>query len=169
MGDVDPAHPMNTIAYNDLDGVTVQDGIGNPIVRNSIFLNGGLGIDLDDDGISPNDPAPDADAGGNDLQNTPVIVSATPNTISWTLASLPLHTFRIEFYSDPQCDSKHAAEGRRFLGSTEVVTDAKGLAAGVIAPSVLLRPPVNVVASATVVQDGVLVETSEFSPCVAVA
>ena len=67
----------NVIAFNGEDGVLVVDAsTGNTISNNSIFSNGGLGIDLGGDGVTANDNL-DADSGPNDLTNTPVITSAT--------------------------------------------------------------------------------------------
>jgi CSLREA domain-containing protein len=71
------AEGANTIAFNGLDGVQVRtstsgEGEGNSVSRNSIFSNGDLGIDLDNDGPTTNDLG-DPDAGPNNLQNKPVL------------------------------------------------------------------------------------------------
>ena len=52
----------NTIAHNDLDGVFVSGGPTNTITGNSIYSNGGLGIDLAPNGVTPND-VEDGDSG----------------------------------------------------------------------------------------------------------
>lgn len=67
----------NTIAYNARAGVLIADGEevpsrGNRIWCNAFFANGGLGIDLGGDGVTPNDVG-DADAGPNALMNFPVV------------------------------------------------------------------------------------------------
>jgi hypothetical protein len=74
--------PNNVIAYNGGDGVAVwEDGINNhnaddnTIAANSIYDNTGLGIDLINDGVTPND-ATDPDKGPNEELNFPVITSA---------------------------------------------------------------------------------------------
>jgi CSLREA domain-containing protein len=68
----------NRIAFNGLNGVTVGNApadtsTGNPIRFNTIYSNDGLGIDLGDDGPTPND-AGDGDSGPNNLQNSPEIL-----------------------------------------------------------------------------------------------
>ncbi|MBI2300415.1 MAG: right-handed parallel beta-helix repeat-containing protein, partial [Armatimonadetes bacterium] len=64
-----PTIGHNTIARNTGDGVAVLGGHAT-ISRNSIYDNTELGIDLNDDGVTPNDPG-DADTGPNDLLNFP--------------------------------------------------------------------------------------------------
>ncbi len=66
----------NTIAFN-MDAVIVGStaGDGNSIVYNSIYANRGLAIDLNGDGITPNDLR-DGDTGPNQLQNYTSIASA---------------------------------------------------------------------------------------------
>ncbi|MEO2025088.1 MAG: G8 domain-containing protein [Fuerstiella sp.] len=66
----------NVIAFNGEDGVLVVDvSTGNTISNNSIFSNGQLGIDLGNDGVTPNDNL-DADTGPNNLINFPVLTGA---------------------------------------------------------------------------------------------
>src|SRR4029077_3177562 len=93
----------NIIAGNGGRGIEIDLGATNmAILRNSIFANGpttpgnqiGLGIDLDGGGVTPNDQVPgDPDAGGNNLQNFPVITSVGSaggsTTITGTLNSTP--------------------------------------------------------------------------------
>ncbi|MEM7052630.1 MAG: hypothetical protein AAF604_23405 [Acidobacteriota bacterium] len=83
----------NTIAYNDGNGVTIAGGTsqGNNIEHNFIFENGGIGIDLADDGVTPND-SNDNDGGPNRRQNFPDLVSATLDcsdalTVRYSLSS----------------------------------------------------------------------------------
>jgi len=62
----------NIIAFNGESGVIVTNGTatGNSILTNSIYSNGNLGIDLNDDAVTANDPL-DPDSGPNNLQKLP--------------------------------------------------------------------------------------------------
>ena len=79
-GTIDRDAPKgNTIAYNQ-SGIVVATlsaslPTQNTFRGNSLFENLQLGIDLEDDGGTPNDGSADADTGPNDLQNFPVITS----------------------------------------------------------------------------------------------
>ena len=125
----------NVIAFNGGDGVSNSPGSGtaNRIISNSIHTNGTtaqhLGIDLDADGVSPND-AGDADTGANNLQNFPVLNSAVSNgaatNVSGTLNSTASTVFRVEFFSNATCDASGSGEGEQLLGSSDVTTDAGG-------------------------------------------
>lgn len=135
----------NTIAFNGGDGVAVLSGAGNRIERNAIFDNGGLGIDLvapsdPASGVTPNDdnlplntaPLPDTDAGANDLQNFPVLTSATINAtgtkVQGTLRSVPTRGFTLLFYASPSADPSGNGEGRQFIGQGQANTDTDGVA-----------------------------------------
>jgi len=69
---------FNQITNNGGDGIAVlnANSISNTFSRNIIKSNNGLGIDLNNDGVTAND-AGDPDMGPNDLLNFPVITSAT--------------------------------------------------------------------------------------------
>ena len=122
----------NIIMYNGGAGVSILSGTGNQISANSIFDNGGLGIDLNDDGLTPNDPG-DADTGANELQNYPLLSGATISfgslQIQGTLDSKPNTTFRLEFFASWAWDPFWIPEGQVLLGYTNVATDAGGSAA----------------------------------------
>jgi parallel beta-helix repeat protein len=122
---VNPFHPGG----NTGSGVTVAGTSVVSITGNSIDNNGSLGIDLNADGVTPNDSG-DGDSGPNGLQNFPVIGSAvsTPSaTIAQgTLNSTPGKTFTLEFFSSPAPDPSGHGEGRTPLGTTSVTTDGSG-------------------------------------------
>jgi hypothetical protein len=123
----------NVIAFNNGRGILAESGTGNSFLANSIFSTSGspgLGIDLKlDGGVTPND-AGDADFGPNNLQNFPVLTSATSaggdTTIAGTLNSTANTSFRIEFFSNTSIDPTGFGEGQTFIGSTTVTTDAGG-------------------------------------------
>jgi len=119
----------NTIAFNAGDGVAVWSGTGNAILSNSIFDNGGLGIELLQlvFGVTPND-AGDGDAGANNLQNFPVLTSATTGStiIQGSLNSTANTQIRLEFFSSTACDPSGNGEGASFIGSATVLTDGSG-------------------------------------------
>jgi CSLREA domain-containing protein len=150
----------NTIAFNGGDGVFVSAGTGNEIRRNSIHSNAGLGIDLGADGVTAND-ADDPDAGANNLQNFPVITSATVGStiITGTLNSTPSTTFTVEFFSSPSADPTAHGEGQTFLDSISVTTDAGGDAS--FTHTVAATVPAGQVVTATATDPSG--NTSEFS------
>jgi hypothetical protein len=118
----------NVIASN-ITGVFVDNNAsGNPILSNSIFGNQ-MGIDLADNAVTPNDQG-DPDTGANNLQNFPVITSATSSasntSIGGLLNSTPNTSFRIEFFSNTVLDFLGFGEGQTFIGSTTVMTDGNG-------------------------------------------
>jgi hypothetical protein len=114
----------NTIAHNGGNGVTVYDGTGDTISRNSIFSNGGLGIDLGGDGVTLNDPG-DTDAGPNNLQNFPVVTSANvvagQLVVQGTIDTPSPQTVVIELFANPVPvpggDPSGYGEGKVFLGT----------------------------------------------------
>jgi len=121
----------NVIAYNAY-GVWVVAATANPILGNAIYSNNSLGIDLSPSfshGVSLNDVG-DADAGGNKMQNFPVLYhgASAPGvtTVRGSLNSATNGTFRLEFFANDAKDSSGYGEGQQFLGATSVVTDGSG-------------------------------------------
>ncbi|HYV04705.1 MAG TPA: hypothetical protein VFB82_08975, partial [Blastocatellia bacterium] len=119
----------NTISFNGAAGVAVQSGTNNSIQSNSIVFNGGLGIDLGATGVNANDTG-DADSGANNLQNYPVITSASaagPSTaVVGTLNSTANTLFRIEFFAQQFPNASGFGEGQTLIGFANVTTDAAG-------------------------------------------
>lgn len=157
----------NSIAFNLDGGVIVDDGSGNAIRRNRIHDNGGLEIDLNDDGVTPNDTNPpgDLDSGANNLQNYPTITAAsgipTNVNISGILQSGLNTTYTIEFFASFNCNTTHQREGQRYLGSLVVATDGGGVAGFGTAFASGLNGGEFVTATATDAAGN----TSEFSNC----
>ena len=155
----------NTIAFNGHNGITIlgDTALANTILNTPSYANGGLGIDLNDDGITPND-FQDPDPGPNHLQNYPIItsfdVAGAVATVTGTLNSLPNETFRIQLFGT-NFIRPNITEGQFFLAEQPVITDANGDASFVfIVPFV---PPLFGGVSATATLLTPLSDTSEFS------
>jgi hypothetical protein len=152
--------PDNVIAFNALSGLLLEPsaGNGNAIRGNAIFSNGALGIDLGGDGVTPNDDSDDG-TGPNRLQNFPVLVDARlvdgMTVIVGTLNSTANSTFQVDFF----LNTENVVEGRDFLGSLEVMTDADGHAAFSITLPISVPADHFITATATDAGNN----TSEFS------
>ncbi len=152
-----------TPAYNGINyaGVRVRPGVtNNAILGNSFFANAGLGIDLAAYQVTPNDDC-DADAGA---QNFPLLAEAFTGSgtgvrgAAYGKANTPL---RLEFFANPSCHPSGHGEGKLFLGSAYVTTDASCVAS-FIAPLPRSAPPGHVItATATDPYNN----SSEFSSC----
>jgi titin len=158
----------NVIAFNGGAGVfvesSVSDGIvstSNAILSNSIHSNPRLGIDLGVNGITAND-ACDPDIGANNLQNFPVLTSASTTSIEGTINSTANTTLTLQFFANTSCDSAGNGEGQTFIGSTTVTTDDNCNASFAFPSS--LSPGQVITATATDPGNN----TSEFSQCLAV-
>jgi len=125
----------NIIAFNGFDGVRIlgSQATRNRVLSNSIYSNGDLGINLDQqDYVTPNDngPPPDADAGANNLQNFPVIsevlTSNASTTVRGSLKSTPNRSFTLQFFYGPNRDASGFGEGQAFLDQKTVTTNASG-------------------------------------------
>jgi CSLREA domain-containing protein len=149
-----------------------QTSTGNAILGNSIYgntasiANRGLGIDLGNDGPTPNDGC-DADTGPNNLQNYPILTTAfvpSPGntTIQGTLNSTANTTYRIEIFSNATCDPSAHGEGQTYLGSTPLTTDVTCNGSFNVTFPVSLPPTVRLTATATDPNNN----TSEFSSCI---
>ena len=150
----------NVIAFNNGPGVNVVLGTGNAIRGNSIHSNGdprvGLGINLGRDGMTPNDTG-DPDSGANNLQNFPVITNVMLATgdVTGTINSTPSTALTLDFYSNPEDRN----QGRVFLGSLPVTTDASGNRSYIFRSQTAIAPGSYVSATATDAGGN----TSEFS------
>ncbi len=156
------ANEGNLIAFNNT-GIFANGGVRNAFIRNRIFSNVNLGIDLAPSGVTPNDSA-DVDTGPNNLQNFPVITyvntQISSTNIQGTLNSTPNRTFTLEFFGNSARNPSNYGEGRNFLGSTSVTTNSGGNAAfNVTFSTTLSQVGTWVTATATDFQNN----TSEFS------
>jgi hypothetical protein len=153
------------IAFNTNNGVSIEGSVGTSVSGNQIYANGELGIDLDDDGVTAND-AGDGDSGPNNLQNFPVLATATSDgvssgTVEGSLNSTASTTFRLEFFASASCDASGNGEGELYLGGEDVVRDANGdVSFSIDLTSGILEG--YLVTGTVTSPDG---STSEFSPC----
>jgi hypothetical protein len=126
----------NVIAYNHASGVVVGnspgDGAtGNDLEDDRIYGNARLGIDLGNDGVTPNAPAPVL-GDANNLVNSPVITFAQSSG-GMTFVQAMLHNFPnstidfVDFYVDSNPDPNGHGQGETLLGRTPSIhTDPNG-------------------------------------------
>jgi uncharacterized protein (TIGR03437 family) len=144
----------NRVAFNTF-GLLGFSGIGNTFSQNLIFNNNNAEIDLR--------------PGANNSQTAPALERATSSntgtTITGRLTSIPNRTYRIEFFSNPNCHPSGFGGGGQFLGETQVITDQQGNAT--INATVPMMVPLGqvVTATATNLSTG---DTSGFSRCIVV-
>jgi hypothetical protein len=113
----------NWIAFNGLDGVTVDDGIYNTIFHNNISQHpNGLGINLLNNGNTQIQP-PDATAitASYSLATNMVTIDSNGNAV---FTGLPNTVYTLEFFLNQGIDA--VVEGERFLGSVAILTDGNG-------------------------------------------
>ncbi len=128
----------NVIAFNDRNGVSISSENGSApsndsVAGNSIFSNTLLGIDLGNDGETPNG-SHGQQPGPNHWQEFPVITSAAVVSNSdgqvvqlvASLKSSPSSSFRVDFLEDVAGDTSESREHVNLLGSTSAVSDADG-------------------------------------------
>ena len=170
----------NNIAHNAADGITVAHDAsisclgyssGNQMLGNSVHSNGGLGIDLNDDGVTAND-AGDVDLGPNGLRNYPVLnaanLSSDAASISFSLHGSQnrlLHN-TVEFFASDSCDSSGNGEGREWLGSATVETDTTGEHQFVVSTYDGTLEQYDHPSGTHITATAADFDTSEFSPCI---
>lgn len=143
----------NTITRNGQAGVILENfSFGNRILSNSIYLNGGLGIDLL--------------ANNNNNQAAPVLTTVMRENadllISGTLNSAGSTNFRIEFFGSAACDPSGSGEGQTYLGFINVTTNASGLATFNPATMPFVSGQGVITATATRANN----DSSKFSNCI---
>lgn len=116
----------NIITDNRGDGVNITGvNAANNIVYANTNISGnlGLGIDLANNGVTPND-AGDVDTGPNGVQNFPVVTGVSGNTVKFVLDTVANpNGYRIDFYNNPGgVDPTGYGEGQVWLGSCIVAS-----------------------------------------------
>jgi len=104
----------NTIAFSGWAGVALYDQptTNNSVRGNSIFGNGGLGIDLT--GVA------------NDLQTSPVITNAFGSGTSTVVQGKLSSTANTSFFIDVYRNVAGGSQGQFYLGTVSVTTDGSG-------------------------------------------
>ncbi len=125
----------NLIAFNGGNGVTVGSytfdtgAVDDSILSNLIFGNSALGIDLGDDGVTPNNSGPD---GPNLFQNYPDLTVAASFPSSFVVAGVldaaPSTTYTVQLYGNPAVDPSGFGQGQYLLGTLSVTTNSSGTA-----------------------------------------
>ena len=121
----------NIVAYSGSDGIQLEStaGVGNAILSNSVFSNTGMGIDIGASGVLANDSG-DGDSGANNLQNFPLLDSATTTGVQITIAGKLTSTansyYRVEFFSSISGDVSGNGEAEIYLGFVNVSTNGSG-------------------------------------------
>jgi gliding motility-associated-like protein len=166
----------NTIAYNGNfgsgvgAGVAVISGLYNGILGNSIFKNAGLGIDIEADGVTPNDPA-DADGGTNNGQNfvDSIYISNCGGVTNIRIvyeADLS-QDYVLELYQNPSGSGNGDThgEGKIFYGTFNLFPSVTGTNVFTTTSATLLSTTDTITATLSrTVAAGGYYETSEFSP-----
>lgn len=119
----------NVISHNTQSGVAVNGSVGrSTIIGNSIVDNGGLGIDIYNNGVTPNDPL-DTDTGPNDVLNFPIINNVTDNGTDTQVTynvDLPAGDYRIELFANTARDPSGYGQGESRVGTQNITSTGSG-------------------------------------------
>ncbi|MCK4666173.1 T9SS type A sorting domain-containing protein, partial [Candidatus Dependentiae bacterium] len=132
----------NIIAFNGDGGVVIAGNSSdyNRISGNSIFSNTGLGIDLDENGVSPNDVG-DVDTGPNEGMNFPTIFIQQSGINSYSISGTSASSIDVEIYivnnstASVTADPTGYGEGYEYLSSTTTDVSGDFLVEGQVLPS----------------------------------
>ena len=154
----------NVIAFNGGSGVVIGSGpsdtaVYDAVVSNSIHDNGGLGIDLGADGVTPDGSGIAPNFGQNDPNLASVVTVGGVTTVTGTLQGTPGTTYTLQFFTNDKPDPSGYGEGKVLVQTTTVTADASGVAAFSIPLSMVVR--VGRYLSATAADP--YGDTSEFS------
>ena len=153
---------QNLIARNPVEAVRMYNPGVTYIARNRIYENAEIGLDLENNGVTPNDPL-DADMGHNELQNFPKVQTAKRLTnslkLKGVLNSEANGNYVVEFFEA----KRKRREANRSLGSFGVTTDAEGRGTFSLTVGRRVKPGLFVTATATDTALGAEGGTSEFS------
>ncbi len=159
----------SAVAYSGMSGIVIQNSAGVAIRDTLTFSNAILGIDLGNNGVTPND-AGDGDAGANNSQNFPEFsLVATNGAVTGTALSINgqipsgAGSYQLIFYVNSACDASGFGEGNAFLldgGSPYSLSTTSGEF------SALLTGTYNVGEFITAIAISPTGDTSEFAECI---
>ncbi|GEM_PF-4480859 len=166
----------NAIANNIGAGIEIikEESNQNVILKNQIYYNGGIGIDLangaNGDGVTLND-VNDTDNGANNYLNYPETASFIINgdSIEYDLGvDVPLGFYRIEFFNNNALDPSGHGEGHTFVHAEKITHNGNGMSQylGVFKPEETIVGGQHISMTLTKCTDSNctdFVETSEFS------
>ncbi len=172
--------PDNSITSNAGDGIFISSGARNQVRENRFASNGGLGIDLDADGVAPNDDDPITTfvtGLANRLQNYPLL-DTVQRTLFFNQVYVSLEgslrttpgSYAVDIYRVPTCDASGFGEGNAPIGSVTVDVSCSVLQNGQCTePFSVLLPEgdFSETDSIALTATGAGGSTSEFSPCYA--
>lgn len=106
-------------------GIVTADGVAVYATKNSIYGNGDIGLDLDGDGITENEP------GRSDPPNSPVplwlMIINGVTTTKWNFSGAPNTLYYIEFFANSHVtDPLTYRGGETYLNVQAITTDGDG-------------------------------------------
>lgn len=166
----------NIIANNGGAGIEItrEQSDGNIILKNSIYNNIGIGIDLAigsaGDGVTAND-INDSDSGANQYLNYPENITFLLNGSNIDCffdLDVPIGDYRVEFFKNSMADPSGHGEGEIWIASANIYHSGAGTAnfSGSFTPPIPLFENDILAMTITECTDGTctaFVETSEFS------
>lgn len=171
--------PDNSFIGNSGNGVMIASGARNQVRENRFGSNGELGIDLGNDGVSPNDDDPITGlitGLANRLQNYPLLDTVRRSVLSPTQTFVTLTgslrttqgSYAVDAFRVPNCDASGYGEGNALIGSFTVDVQCG------FGPTAQCEEPFNVLLpendlsetdAISLTATGVGGNTSEFSRC----
>ncbi len=164
----------NYFRFSETGIVVSADSAGNTLYANEFSDHDSIAINLCPIGVcptatDPNDPD-DADSGGNNLQNFPVLLSALTGPSGLTVSGnldVPAATnnagYIIALYESVVCDPTGFGEGEIFLGSQTVQLSGNAESFAFTLP--IPPPAAGRIITATATAPSPDRSTSEFSAC----
>ena len=155
----------NRLAHN-ARGIVIRRGVGQGINGNFIHDNGGPGIDLGDNGVTPNAPDPADFTSPNHFQDFPEITNLVGTANALFVMGRVRSAggeMRLEFYNNAACDPGGFGEGETPLATMFLPT-----VPGVNGFQFQLPGPRSRWHFLTATATDAFFNTSEFGPCLAV-